>query len=208
MTARTERAVRAVPGATSDRREGVRESNRDPGALESVAFPKRIGTDDPRSKVLIPELTLPGDPRARAGSSFLAGGRVSFATVPGCFPQIGATVRHRVSKRAPPALGAARAQLPRINHYATLYSLEYHRGALEILTYLNQEGWGTASDMREHLVPGPEAIRGALSTLVRLGLIESKHESRIPFANIYRLTGKGKVALGSPLSDLTRVLSE
>lgn len=91
--------------------------------------------------------------------------------------------------------------------YWTLYLLECHRGAIEILTYLDREGRGTVTEMRRHLVPGAEAVRGALSALERLGLIEAQRSGHLPFARVYRLTDKGRNLLSRPVRELSRVLS-
>lgn len=207
-TMRDERVIRVVQGATSDRREGHRESNQNQYALGADESRRRTGAEDSRPKLSVQEMRFDGRSEIRAGSSMLPGGPGSISIVSGCSRHTEGMVCESTPTHSPLVPRIARPLPTRSNLYATLYLLEYHRGTLEILTYLNQEGCGTVSDMRKQLMPGPEAIRGALSVLLQLALIESSRASRIPFARIYRLTEKGKAVLGRPLINLTGVLSD
>jgi hypothetical protein len=91
---------------------------------------------------------------------------------------------------------------------SNIYELEHHRGALEILLLLGDEGSVTKSRLRQCLKPGPEALGGALQSLVGLGLIESQSIRAFPFAKCFRLTQRGKALLAAPLHAWPSVIPE
>lgn len=85
------------------------------------------------------------------------------------------------------------------NIFELLYALESRRGTLEILTFLGREGSASKSRLRQCLKPGPEALEGALATLLRLGLVAGETVRDFPFGSRYRLTSLGSALLRTPL---------
>jgi hypothetical protein len=189
MAARTRRAVRVTPGATQDRRSfGV------------GAFPPSV---NPRHKPTFFDKQDAGL-RIKRGKDVLDGlvldVRERINPAPGVVRQFPRFRRDRPdAKTISPPRGASQAQVSAADSFSVLYELEHHRGALEILLLLNRQDLATKSTLRQHLRPGPEALGGAIRSLLKLDLVETFAVQTFPFAKTYRLTGRGKAILDSPL---------
>lgn len=90
--------------------------------------------------------------------------------------------------------------------YTALYSLERHRGVLEILLLLANETSVTKTRMRQVLRPGSNTIDSALKALVQLHLAQVTVVRKRPYAIFYGLTDKGRTVAMS-VSNLQTSLS-
>lgn len=196
MTARAKRAVRVTPGATQDRRgievgalqiPGSRPAN--PAFHDCRSAEHPIGNGAP----LLDNLGLEGELSTgqtpsvvRQSTSFRRGGPDE---------RIAARLR-----------GGIQPNVSTSDSFSTLYELEHHRGALEILLLLNLETSATTSRFRQLLRPGPEALGGALRSLLKLDLVETDSVLTFPFAKTFRLTVRGRAILDSPLASWPSVI--
>jgi hypothetical protein len=73
----------------------------------------------------------------------------------------------------------------------SVYELERHRGAFEILILLGHEGYACKSRMRKLLIPSQLALDKALESLVKQALVEESHSESFPFAKYYKLSARG-----------------
>jgi DNA-binding HxlR family transcriptional regulator len=83
--------------------------------------------------------------------------------------------------------------------FLMLHELEHHRGTLEILLLLGGENSATKSRMRRKLRVGQVAIESSLLSLVRMGLVRFETNPGFPFSKSFRLTGRGRTLVDSPL---------
>jgi hypothetical protein len=94
------------------------------------------------------------------------------------------------------------------NPFPVLHELGRFRGTLETLIFLYYEESSTKYRMRQRLLVRQVALDGALSNLLRLHLVASDVAPRFPYAQSYRLTGRGRTLAESPLTSWSRVLTE
>lgn len=187
MTARRERAVRVAPGTTSDRRDTVGNGfplSIQPLYLTTPTASEPIEPPSSKKRKILENLGLAG------GSATKALGTVGLPKVP--LPGLANSESRAFPDRRPEPLAAT------ADPFSTLYEFEHHRGTLEILFLLYSERTASKSQMRERLRPGPEAIEGALRTLIRLGLVQSDSVRRFPFTRTYWLTERGRGLLETP----------
>lgn len=195
MTARSERAVRAGPGAASDRREII-------GALP-------VPLQDPESSVRGIAATVRDwkserqRPSQEKSSPQKGGGKHRQLSTAGGYasespPSIvtGQTLARRERPELPWAGPAIRSQREFLSSvpkpYQVLNELE-HPGTFEIVMLLDQEGRTNPYRMRQRLRPGQKALNRALRSLVRTRLIQPAKSESFPFSTGYELTKRGKM---------------
>jgi len=190
MTARTGRAVEAVPGATLDRRRGV---------LICDSFPKRLSAGE----------IARGEGGSRAWLTSKSGNGINLVTrVNGSLDLDGADRSEAPLPRLI-GLGSQRAGRPAVAGpripiddptFLLLHGLELHRGAFEILLLLYREEAASKSRMRRCLRPSQRAIDGSIHFLSTERLIEGAGESSFPFSVRFHLTDRGKSLIETPIS--------
>lgn len=200
MTARNERAVRGAPGNAADRRQrGVgskRHGDRPRGKAGLIGLVDvgpvipTLGPVELRSAIL--EATPSTSRSPPSGESIL---QLRVESPQAATPRESSsfTSSSKWPTRSEPRIGESKATV-----YRFLFQLEHHRGAFEVLFLLLWEDRATLWRMRSALRPGPQAIRAALESLIRLGLvepIESAREATFPFGRPYRLSGRGRSLL-------------
>ena len=223
MTARTERAVRAVPGATSDPRESVSiesKSHAQGPLVPTSPLVFRFGPiDAQRAEPLLAKSAGSVSTTVQTGfdESRQTNHEKSIGTnqslLEGREPplrpaEIFSRMEHGVAFVAPPSRTRMRSEpttrTPKGVAYSILYEIEHHRGALEILFLLLWERQATMWRMRSVLRPGPQSLRSALGALAELGLVEpvvSGRETAFPFGSPYRLSAQGRAFLSTRPAD-------
>jgi hypothetical protein len=91
---------------------------------------------------------------------------------------------------------------------STLYELERHRGALEILLLLERERYASKSRLRRQLRPRFYATEAVLRSLVVSRLVQCARQPAFPFAYAYALTSRGTALLNAPLRSWPGILSQ
>jgi len=186
MTARNERAVRAVPGATSDQRDGV--------GVKPILTPHFDGLtpcepqDQPRSTLGPLESLAPLRRQASGRSSGVAVSiRPSFSIL-----EIPSGFHNRVNPED--ALESFRVA------QSFVRKLETHRGTLELLTLLYSCGPCTLYDVRKSVSVRQRALYGSLKVVLALRLVEAERLHSFPRGRTktYRLSAKGR-ALMEPM---------
>lgn len=189
MTARTERVVRAVPGATLDRRDG--EGN----PTETLSFARMSLRRIPEWRFSDQEREVAEQevcPTRREGST-LDVAEPTVRTTPTSAPLVERTA---ISSRD-------RADWTDDRLARIIYQFERYRGALEIMVFLYRIGSASKARLRAHLVPGQEALDAALMLLVRNGIVERNPDEnrnrKFPFSIDYRLTERGRTLVETPI---------
>lgn len=190
MTVRTERAVRADPGATSGRRDSGWIKTVDASAS---AIPPRNVLDTRRQ--ITPEKGGCPSLQPRLTRELTATSEVEDPLM--AINGQGPSPEH---KRFPQAVVR--------NPYALIYVLEQHRGSFEIALLLYREGEVSKYRMRQQLLPRQKAIDQALLGLMEMGLVEFECSRAFPFEKRYRLTPRGKEFVASSLRDWPQTLPE
>lgn len=163
MAARDGRAVRAVPGATSDRCDSFQSKPPDAsvGAIPSRFVPEAI-----------PQISAEYD-RARSPRPRLIRELSASSEVANHFVAVGGQGPSPEHKRFPRAVVR--------NPYALIYALEQHRGSFEIAILLYREGEVSKYRMRQQLLPRQKALDQALRGLVKMGLVGFECSQTFPF---------------------------
>jgi DNA-binding HxlR family transcriptional regulator len=198
VTARSERAVRADPGATPGRREVVgtksSHSNRGTHSQDSGANSNSIG--DPNSLIRGPSVidrsggfarnlgpTTPFDSRT------LAGDRSS-------------SEECRSSEHESPMQSYVTYDPSQLLH-------ELRGGAtFQTWLFLYRQGPANASQIRRRLKSGQAAIDSSLGRLVRMGLANRKTLRSFPFTKVYSLTERGRKLAETPISSWPTLVVE
>jgi len=193
VTARPERAVRAVPGATSDRRESVGAGQGgeppDPNPLNLRV--RKLSTASDRG------IVRPLGTDSNGGSTTLPPPSEKLMA-----EKKGAT---RSGAVAGSSELARRLNFQAAGPFSVIYTLE-HPGTFEIVLLLDQVGRTNPSRMRQRLLPGPKAIDRALRDLQSTGLIRLVNSVTFPFAKTYELTDRGR-ALAATMRSWNRILA-
>lgn len=195
MTARTERAVRAVPGATSGPRDGVsrqpepshiRKSREIGRSLEDASLSDRgLGTSLDRGDL------------SRRVSNYN-----SFR------PPIGTLL----GPSEPPPLQDSQSLMRFQDVSPILHQLEGHRGAFRLLTLIRFCGPNSMYEMRRQSLFGQRALKGTLAVLLELKLVEPESPRPFPYSRTkrFRLTERGRTLMRTPMenwSELVRLWS-
>ncbi|MGA8303621.1 MAG: hypothetical protein WA691_09405 [Thermoplasmata archaeon] len=188
--ARAKRVVWVEPGTAADLRDSRIERT---GTMRTVPIKLRTdrvpGVQRPNEKKR--NVTLGGRDLVKSLRATL-GNDVALPTMGSPMVAPHAKVGISRANRSEPPVSAR-------DPFSVLYEIEQHRGGLEILLLLNGEGGATKSKLRQCLRPGPEALGGALRSLVRLGLLEPNLIPTFRFPTIYRLTARGRAFVECPL---------
>ena len=194
MTARNERAVRAGPGAASDRRGTVGEP---PGLLPdpdnllaSLRARVRDGKND-RQTSGREASTSQKDEVERLQSSTFGGYLREPHTMAATAQTRGRTEGSDPSGAKAPARPRLELQPTISNPYSVLIELE-HPGTFEIVMLLDREGRTNPYRMRQRLRPGQKALNRALRSLVKARLIRAIRSDCFPFSIAYELTQRGR----------------
>ncbi len=193
MTARTRRAVRAVPGATSDRRDCVR-SKRAPISAVSTAH-------------AAPATVPVGVLQVCAVRSSAKPIQPSLITEASTSSEVGYSPAVINGQGPSPEYGRVPRAVVR-NPYALIYVLERHRGSFEIPLLLDRDGKASKYRMRQQLLPRQKALDQALRGLVKMGLVEFECSRAFPFEKRYTLTQRGKEFVATPLRAWPQALQE
>ncbi len=179
MTARDGRAVRAVPGATSGRRDGFEDYSSGPDSSPSAS----PGLGSTKSS--------PQPRKAQFRSSAITGSYAA-AVHRSCIARPGAAELGRLvgPRGIPPTVPSREPRLTISDPYPILSELE-HPGTFQIVMLLDREGRANPYHMRQQLRPGQKALDRALRSLLRARLIRRVETESFPFSGNYELTDRG-----------------
>jgi DNA-binding HxlR family transcriptional regulator len=195
MTARDERSVPVVPGATEDRRESGGRARAQRNARRQY--------------------------RSHGTSPRLTSDLKSLAREPNVVSRSGASARdarHKIARESPnQPLASERSgplgpQLAAHSYasYDTLQLLHELSGRATIQTwlFLYWEGPANASQIRRLLKPGQEAIDGALNRLARARLVHQETLQIFPLTKVYSLTKRGRKLVETPIPSWPAVIAQ
>lgn len=91
---------------------------------------------------------------------------------------------------------------------ARIYELERHRGFLEVLVLLSQNGRVSKRQIQSNIKAGREAMDRCLETLEVLGLARLHSSASFPFSKLYFLTDRGQLLVSSPISVWPAILEQ
>lgn len=199
MAARTARAVGAVPGTTSDRREDAVDLStiQKPTLSYSdlvVIEPHREARDQIRGRNPSPEFIVSANSSRRGSSPAQPRSRDSPES-----PRF-----HGESNAAPDV--QSELQLSLHDHFSSLLHELEHVGTLQIVMLLDREGRANSYRMRRQLPAGQKALDSALGSLTRARLVLSFKTGAFPFSTTYQLTERGK-ALAKTMRSWPEILT-
>lgn len=183
MTARSVRAVRAAPGATSDRRDCLQAASISPVTPAEITSGER-----PRRKFAGPDIQEATNLLKEAGSA----------------PWRSAPASPQKSCSLPPSLSEGRPRIRRENPLEIFRviqdlacKLDSHRGTLELLALLYIVGPCTIYEMRKNLRVRQRALYGSLGTLLDLKWVQHERLHEFPRARTktYRMSVRGEAMI-------------
>lgn len=184
MAARRVRAVRADPGATSDRRA----SERDGATVDPWNNTRKLATLRAISGVRLS--------KGPAGAT-----RAALVDTNPSGPQPGGGFAEKAPSTGPRSRGLRLRRSDGVEPRrakSLAYELSRHCGSLEVLQFLYREGAATASLMNQALTPTHTSLESSRRWLVELGLVGCQDEAAFPFRKTYVLTDRGRALVESP----------